>query len=229
MKKKIVRKYSMEDSEMLSRAYTKYAALNESLALFTAKFPLINAAFASNLLAKIDATRALVLDNEHLDEQRVLTQTLTQSMAAAYIHLTTLGAYAKLAYPKRTDKNQRAFGQDAWIKARFNKDKLIAALDLAHEKLSEEPYKTDLPASGFGTAQIAQLATHAEALRNHGAVQKSATQSRPVSTQQRIALQNEVWDIISNLRTAAQVVFRTDPARSGIFQLYPSKKKKEEG
>lgn len=226
-KLKISRKYNMQDETMLVSAQVKHDMLVKNLGLFTASFPFINADFATDFQTKITDAEALALDSQYKNEKNVITAELKDTMAKAYAALRQMDTYTKIAY-KKGDKHQRAFGQDSWTAARYKKDYLVAALDLAYQKLNEEPFKTTMQNIGFTTAQTDALEAFANKLRTNGTDQISASKNRNISTQERITMYNEVWEFVRKLNLASKVVYAHNPAQQKLYQLYPSPSNKKE-
>jgi hypothetical protein len=71
--KTLVRLYRLEDEEMQTRAQTMHANLLIDLALFTAKFPWLDTAYALSFQSDITTAVNFQLDNEVKDLIKVLT------------------------------------------------------------------------------------------------------------------------------------------------------------
>src|SRR5438045_1687290 len=100
MPQEIKRSYTMEDELMLTRAATQQGNLVNDLALFTAKFPWIIAAWATSYKTDIDTANAVPLDFTVAMDMKVLTADVNASVAEGRSALRQLFSYAEITYPK---------------------------------------------------------------------------------------------------------------------------------
>lgn len=216
----ITRLYRMEDELMLERAGTQKGNLQIDLALFTAKFPWIDAAYLTSYGTDIDTADAFPLDNTVMSDVKVLTSDVNASVAEGRTALQSLFRYATFAYP--TDNaRQRVFGQDQMDKARNDQNKMENLLEHAHSFANKVPYKTDLIARGYLQPQIDALLTISDNIHTKNGLQEGAKSNRPVSTQDRIKVHNIAFVRLRDVGNAAEEVFVGNPAKIEQYRPYP--------
>lgn len=221
MSNEISRIYTCEDEEMFIRAHTIQAQLDLDIALFTGEFDNITQTTSDNLKASIEAAEALSRDTEEKALLKVLTENVNAELGTARSALRKLNASAENAYPEKP-ASQRAFGQDNWKTAYSDQEKMDFALRQAHSVADKEPFKTDLAAEGFTSANNANLLIIADDLHAKNLLQENAKTSRTISTQDRIIQYNSVWKQLRKINIASQVVFENDPAKLNVYRLYAS-------
>jgi hypothetical protein len=217
----IIRKYRHKDEEMLVKAEVMATLLAADMALFTAKFPFINPTFLTSFNGSIDTANAFQLDEAIVSNIKVLTSDVNNKVLEGHEALRVLGIYAELAFMNDAAR-QGAFGQNTWAAAKSDQEKMMNALEAANRKASEEDYHDALLAKGYSDAEIDNLLTIANALRNLNLLQESAITERPVTTQDRVILYNSVWDEMKILNIASKVVFAGNPAKLEQYMLYPN-------
>lgn len=218
--KEIIRLYHMEDELMLTRAQTKHDLLEDDLGDFTPKFPEITEPWLISFQTDIATARNFQSDTEVVNTIKVLTEDVESSMDEGASALNAVDVYARLAFPTSPAK-QRVFGQDGWVKARSDQQKMSKALKLAHSFANAEPYKTALLAKGLTQAQIDALLTIAENIDLKDALQEKAKAGRPVTTEERIKVLNIVWSKKQMLSLASELVYIDDAAKRAQYLLYP--------
>lgn len=218
--KPVIRLYRMEDELMQTRATTMHGNLTDDLAAFQALFPWIDAAFLASFLADINTAKNFPLDGASTGSIKVLTEDLDTSVAEGMKELDRLDVYARLAYPDSPAK-QRIFGQDKWEKARNDQQKMCKALKLAHSFANQVPYKTALLAEGMTQANIDNLLTIADNIDLKDTLQEKAISGRPVTTEERIQVNNIVWKRQQQISVCSELVWREDAAKRDQYLLYP--------
>lgn len=220
MADEVVRIYNMEDEEMLIRAQVQQGFLATDLALFTAKFPWIDATYTTSYLTDINTADAIPKDDTVMTNITALTNDVNASMNEGIAVLKRLFIYAKLAYEDDKVK-QRVFGQDRMEKARTDQEKMANLLEHAHTMANKDPYKHDLIGKGFNQTQIDSLLTISDNINTKNVLQEAAKTSRPVSTQDRVKVYNTVFKRMRTIATCAQIVFEGDAARIQQYRAYP--------
>lgn len=212
----------MPDEAMLVKAGVVSNLLVNDLAVFTPKFPFIDATFHTAFMDSIDAADALRLDSEVEVAIEVETSDLTKKVLEGFAELRILDTYAKLAYLDNKIK-KNVFGQSTWIAAKRNQDKMRAALEVANNRAKEEPYHSDMLAKGYTDAQIDHLLIIAAEILALNLEQKGGKSDRPVTTQERIGFYNRVWESMRLLTLCSKVVFKKNPAKLRQYMLYASR------
>jgi len=217
----IIRKYRHKDEEMLVKAEVMANLLEADMALFTAKFPFINAAFLTSFKGSIDSANAFQLDEAIVSNIKVLTSDVNNKVLEGHEALRVLGIYAELAFMNDSAR-QNSFGQANWPAAKSDQEKMMNALEAAFTKASEFEYHDALLAKGYSEAEINNLYTLSTAIRSLNLLQESAITDRPVTTQDRVILYNSVWDEMKILNITSKVVFAGNPAKLEQYMLYPN-------
>lgn len=219
--KEVIRLYSLEDELMQTRATTMHSNAVNDLADFTAKFPWFNATYLTSVETDITTAMAFQTDNTVVDAIKVLTEDVNSSLEEGMRALDTLDIYARLAYPD-SHARQRVFGQDGWAKARNDQQKMVNALEQAFLYADQTTYKTALTGKGMAASDIAALDTIAQNIQLKDKMQEAAKSNRPVTTEDRIRLNNIVWGRMQVIATCAELVYRDDAAKLAQYRLYPS-------
>ena len=217
----VIRKYRHKDEEMLVKAEVMAVLLADDMALFTAKFPFINPTFLASFNGSIDSANAFQLDDAIVSNIKVLTSDVNNKVLEGHEALRVLGVYAELAFMNDSAR-QGAFGQNTWAAAKTDQEKMMNALEAAHQKASETEYHTALLDKGYTDPEIDNLLAIAGSIRNLNLLQESAITQRPVTTQDRVILYNSVWDQMRILNIASKVVFTGNPAKLEQYMLYPN-------
>lgn len=220
MAEELNRKYSMEDELMVTRAYTQQSLLDADKALFAAKFPWIDNAYILAYKTDIETADAFPQNNTVLTDQKILTADVNALVAEARNALRQLFIYAQITYPDDKVK-QRVFGQDQMDKARNDQEKMENLLEHAHTMANKNPYKTDLIAKGYTQTEIDGLLTLSDNINSKNILQEAFKANRPVTTQERIAVHNVVYDRMKTISLCAQVVFAGDAAKIKQYRVYP--------
>jgi len=220
MADEIKRLYNFEDELMITRARTQKGNLQTDLALFTARFPWVDAVYVTSYQTDIDTADALPLDGTVMADITVLTSDVNASVAEGVAALNSLFRYAVLSYP--TDKvRQRVFGQDRMEKARNDQEKMENLLEHANSMANKNPYKADLIAKGYTQLQIDGLLTISNNISAKNTLQEGAKSNRPVSTQDRITVYNIVFSRMRTIALCAEEVFAGNPAKIEQYRAYP--------
>ncbi|HLG35520.1 MAG TPA: hypothetical protein VI757_11620 [Bacteroidia bacterium] len=220
MGRETVRLYRMADELMLTRASVQHSILEADLALFTVKFPWLDAAYLSSYAADIATADAVGLDYTETSDVRVFTADVMATMVEARKALQALFGYAKLAYAE--DKaRQRVFGQ-ARLKRASNVPAIMESLlEHANSMANKAPYHADLLAKGYTQTEIDNLLTIADELSTKKTLQEGEKSNRPVSTADRIKIYNIVFGRMRIIRICSQVVFAGNREKIQQYLLYP--------
>jgi hypothetical protein len=205
---------------MQTRAQVFHGNLTDQLADFQAKFPWIDAPYLLSFNSDIATSKSFQIDQSVQNSLRVITEDINASVAEGMRGLDGLDIYARLAFPDSRAK-QRVFGQDTWDKARDDQEKMISALTLANSFADAAPYKAALLAKGMTQGDIDNLATVAANIELKNTLQEKAKSGRPVTTEDRIQVNNIVWKRMQTISICSELVWRDDYARRIQYLLYP--------
>jgi len=219
MAKGIKRSYKVSDEALLERAYLFHDMVKSELVAFTTRFPWLDAAWLSAFKDEIDAVAAFPTDTSVTLDLKVQTRDVKQVMQQSYIALQTLAGYAQLAW--HTDRaRQRAFGQNSWRAARGNGLKMQEALALAHSTATSSEHREALLAKGYTQAEMDELSTLFDLLKQQNNGQEGSKLGRTVSTRDRIFMLNAIWKHMQRINICAAVVWASDAARRGRYSMY---------
>lgn len=221
MAENLKRLYNFSDELLLTRAHTQKDSLNADLAAFAARFPWITGAYIASYEADIATAGQYPEDFSVMTDIKALTADVNAAVAEGKAQLDILFLYGEIAYPADRVK-QRVFGQDRLAGARNNDEKMANLLLHAHSMAEKMPYKTDLLAKGYTQDNIDALRTVADKIKEKNTLQENAKTSRPVATQERILVFNNVFGRMNLLYKCAQVVFAGNAAKMEQYRVYPS-------
>lgn len=83
--------------------------------------------------------------------------------------------------------------------------------------VTAEKYKTQLIAAGFSHDKIDEIETLRSSLDSANNSQENFKKSRPVTTQERVIIYNELWKIITDIAKAGKDIYKNDYAK---YQRY---------
>lgn len=99
--------------------------------------------------------------------------------------------------------------------ARRSESKMIQFLDEMHKAAVK--YQTQLVAEGYNTTSIAAIQTIRTDLLNKNTTQEVFKKQRPKLTEERIKILNTVYDRLSLVNAAAQIIYMSDYAKQRQF------------
>lgn len=218
---KAIRKYAKSDLLLIEQAQTMLENFNEDIAEFTAKYPDMDAAYATAWQNAINAADAAPDDEEVVSDQKQKTETLIETMRQADNKYGALVTYLKLIHKDKAAGVLDHFGYKRLRRSRYSQPRMKELLDLAYERANSADYKAALIAKGFLQADIDELNALASQLNDENIEQEKSKTDRPEAAQERITLHNAVWDIMTEVNIASKVVFANDYARQQHYLLYP--------
>jgi hypothetical protein len=207
-----------EAEAMQTRAEVFHANLTDDLADFTPRFPFITAAYLTSFQTDITTAKTFPLDGVVISNLKVLTADVEASVDEGYDALQTIGTYAGLAY-KNDQARREVFGQSAWQKAKSDQEKMVNALEHAHRFANEDPYKTALMNKGLTQVAIDHLQAVADDINTKNGLQEAAKSKRPVTTQDRLDVNNIVYERMQEINLCAQEVYRDNYAKLQQYRL----------
>ncbi|MCX6353122.1 MAG: hypothetical protein NTX03_14875 [Bacteroidetes bacterium] len=210
--------YAMPDEDLHNAAQTMHDNLNDDLALFTPKFPFVTAGYVTSFQSDIDTAKAYQLDSGVTNFIKLLTSNVGTVQDQGADALDDLDSYAKLAY--KTDLiSQRIFGQNTWAAAKVDADKMVDALEEAHNLANQAPFKAAIIAKGYSQGEIDNLLTISQNLNTKIKLQKDAQSKRPISTQTRAILNNALYGRMQDINVCAGLVFKGNGAKLNQYRL----------
>lgn len=208
------RNYTGTDAFMTQSARVNYNLANSEIAQFTAFDSTINAAFMTAYLAAIVAAETVVADSAVADQQVQTTENVLSQMDLARAKYNEVKYFVQKAFPGSA-ATQGEFGLNDYMDVRQNESKMIQFLDEMHKACVK--YQTQLVAAGYNAAAIAAIQTIRTDLLNKNTTQEVFKKQRPKLTEDRIKILNAVYDRLSLINAAAQVIYANDYAKKRQF------------
>ena len=119
------------------------------------------------------------------------------------------------------------FGYDNYDQARHVPDRMSTFMNVWHGVASSTKYKATLITAGFTQANIDNILTKRQALIDAKTTQKIAKNSRPNTTQNRVALMNKVWENRCKVAKVAKYIYANNFAKYKIYLLPASDESSE--
>lgn len=220
MAKKDKRLYSMTDRAMLNRAQRQKDKIKRALAAFTPRFPWLDAAYLDAYQTEIDLAAGIAQNNTLTTDTKALSAGVQTSMMESKIILGVLFIYSAIAF--RNDiKRQEEPGKNLLDKARNNTLKMMSLLQHAWSVADKDPYKTALLNRGYTQAQTDALLVTRGVLKTTNALLQLAKANNVLATSRSIRLHNIVFNRMRTLIICARIIYQSNAARLGQFNIYP--------
>lgn len=210
----ITRNYTGNDAFMVESARVNYNLTNSDLARFTAFDSTITAAYMTSYLAAIVAGETVVADSAISDQQVQTTENVLNQMDLARSKYNEVKYFVQKAFPNSA-ATQGEFGLNDYMDVRRSESKMIQFLDEMHKACIK--YQTQIIAAGYNTAAIAAIQTIRTDLLNKNTTQEVFKKQRPKLTEDRIKILNTVYDKLTQVNAAAQIIYITDYAKRRQF------------
>jgi hypothetical protein len=220
--KKVKRLFNKAILLFLQQAQVMLNNFISDIALFTAKFPLKNAAYAAAMQTALDNADDAPDDDEVLSDQKQYTYAVEAAMEQGRVAYTTLIIYVKLAFPDDVAVLEH-FGEHLYKAARRNQLKLKELIDLAYKRANDAEYKQPLIDEGFLQTDIDNLQTLGTLLETENLEQEDVKSGYLGKTQSRNELMNIVWNYMKEINLASKVVFIGNYAKLQQYLLYPER------
>lgn len=217
MAEKVERQYGIRDDEMLDAADRFQAQYENDKADFEGyniiMFPLT---YGASFKAKIDAARDYDVDDLVVDEQVEETVTVETKLKECGEYFRKFKPIVKAVFPGNAAVwNQ--FGFNDFEACRNSQGKMIILMDTLFKTATK--YSAELIAGGFSAAKIAMIKTLADELREEETEQEVAKKERPVKTQTRILLYNEVWAEMRKINSSSKAIYMGNYAKLNQYKL----------
>ena len=215
----IFRNFSGSDAFMLNEARVNQSLLQQDLPAFTAFDATLNAAWSAAYLADIVAAETIIADTAVIDQQVQTGENVDAIIVAARNKYSEIKYYVQKA-PEFSVGMQGEFGLNDYDTVRRSKVRMAQFLDEMHDAATK--YKVQLIARGYTQAKIDQIQTLRQSLLAAMTAKGTFTKGRPKLTEDRINLLNKVYDKMTQVNTAAQLVYLTDAAKRAQFVYEPT-------
>lgn len=210
------RDFDIEDTLLIQRSRTIRGHFIHELAAFTAFDPDLNATYAANWLLSIDQCEAHPTDETTVDQLQQHTDELEQAVKAGFAAAADLEFYVQKAFPD-DESYREEFGFNERKKARARTLNLLIWLEVMLQIATD--YSTELAAVNMPPTLLPDLQNVQQ-----NAVQKEIAQEyykriRKRLLRQRIQKFNKLYSFFTTVNKAAQIVFKADEERRGLFTL----------
>jgi len=217
MLEKVERQYGVRDDVMLDagdRFHLQYETDKSDFEGYNiVMYPLT---YAAGFHTKIDAVRVYDRDELVVDEQVEETVTVESKLKDCGEYFRKMKPMIKSIFPGNTAVwNQ--FGFNDFDECRNSQGKTIIFMDTFFKAATN--HSAALIAGGFTAPQIAMSKTLADALREDEAEQEYAKKERPLKTQTRINLYNEVWFEMQKINRSSKAIYMSNYAKLNQYEL----------
>jgi hypothetical protein len=216
------RLFRSSDAQFFEYADMIMEELPTDLPDFIAFDPIFTEDYVTKIQQASGNTRAVPTDEILVDQLGGKTQNVTGALKDCYEDYQTIAYYAGRAF-KGNRSVQNEFGKNDIRKARNSQPRMIVFMDMLIKTTAK--YSAELLQAGCPQALMDGLTAKADALRNANSGQEGFKKGRGVSTQQRIELMNELYEVLKPLNEAAKILFRDNPAKLKIYTM-PRRTKK---
>ena len=214
--KKYLRPYNTSDAAFLEFARVVHGHFTDNLSDFTAFDADLDATFAGDYLQAIDDAQNFSSDFQVIDDLAQKTLDVEAKMVECRNFFQGMKYFIEKTFPTRPG-TWNEFGYNDYSRARRQQNFMIEFMFDLYETATK--YSTELTAAGFDGARITEIQTLAQQLQNANLLQEKAKGSRSTATNERAILLQTVWDIMTQIRKAAKVVYMNDWGKWQLFLL----------
>ena len=214
----VKRLFTKTDEEVLLQSELQLDSFQENKNLFIERFPQLADPFANQWSLATAQARAINPDYTAVSEQTSQTNALEDVMEQGRTLFQTVMLYTQLAFPNNTSV-LHLFGQPQYESSRNSQLKLPTLLRSLHEQVIKPEYQSALINRGLKQEEIDALQSVAGDITNQNLAQQKAIKNRSLSTTQRIAAMNAVWEKMALVCQCAKLVFQNDAAKYNLFLL----------
>lgn len=217
--KKNRRDYPGSDSYMLETSSALQALFLDSLSSFTALDSTLDAAYAANWKAKIDAAYTVVQHSQVKDIAAQKTEDVLAIMEKCRLKYNEVKFFIGKAF-KDYIRKQEQFGIDTYQKVRSKNAEMITFMDEMHKAATT--YETELLAAGMSAQSIIEIKMLRDNLLIANTEQERYFKETRVMTQERIDVLNACYASTRIVIDAAMIVYYNDYARRNNYVYLPS-------
>lgn len=219
MEEEIVRAYKGTDAFMLESADTMQASFVLDQAEFVAFDTQLTVGFGTDWKDAIDAAYAEEGDNTVLAQIEAETAEVQTAMQACRDAYTDIIYFAGKVFGDNSPR-LKEFGRGSSYRSAYNNQpKMVEFMDELVAVTAR--YTVDLSSVGCPVIVMAQPATALFNLRNININQNQSIKGRPAITAERVVKLNAVFEFMRTVTEAAKRVYRSNPAKQGIYTYNP--------
>lgn len=224
MAKQSRRAFSITDAEMFEAQKTKRGFFIEDQAEFENFDTDFKTPFEADWLTAIDNAETILQDETLTDQLTQLTNAVEKEMRNCRDKFQDSKYFIEKTFPDNVPV-WNEFGYNNYDDARRYQIKMIQFMK--NFSLVATKYKTLLIAKGYTQPKIDEIETFRAALDTANQNQELFKGNQPVSTQERINVYNELWDILVKVCTAGKRIFKNDFAKLQRYLLPPGEETAE--
>ena len=219
------RPYDTRDNDALmdSRIYRK--VFLDKINDFTAFDATLDATFAEDWKAANDLAEHQPSDETIRDIQQQHTDEVKTREKDCIRSVNDVRYYLSLAFPNNKDK-PKEFGLHKLNKARHSTSPFITWMKVLHNRAVK--HQTELSAVGMPAASIDTILANAQALDTAETAQEVYKLERIAITRERIRVHGVMWEYVTRVAAAAEIVFEAQPEIREVFKIPDYRKKKNE-
>ena len=219
MEKVPTRRFSLTYDEVITKAQSMQPQFAVDLPKFATFNPWFTDSVNVQLLTNMTAGLVDFSESSHTAEIERQTEAIGQML------VTSGQKYLKLMYyVDQKFSGSKAvsdtFGHSRYLKARQSEKEMISLLNQACTAVELPEFKAALLAAGMPESLPHELKGLSAELSSADGIQEMLKKKQLLVTSERINLFNSIWDTLSQISTAAKIIFADDPARMAIYQLY---------
>ena len=219
MGKKPIRRFSMTFDEVIEKAQSMQPQYAADLEQFTTFNPWFTSAVNEQLANMVVSAIGDFSASSHTAQIEVQTETIAQMLTSAGQKYQRLMYYVEKAIGSSKAIGD-TFGRHRYEKARQSEKEMVSLLNQAAVAANQEDFYPKLITAGMPEGLLPELQTLATDLAAADGKQEMLKKQQLLVTSERIELFNSIWDIMSEISSAAKILFANDPARLAIYQLY---------
>ena len=216
MKKTLTRIYNIGQAELIKLAKTTVGNLSEYLTDFTALDSTINAAKITSLNTLIDNATNNLSDKVISDRQVQLTNKVKAKMQEAQDHYQLISYFVKKTFPDNL-AIRNEFGENDYSGVKSSQAKMILFMKELHSVTVK--YQTKIVKAGCKQKLIDEILTLYNQLNDANHEQELYKGRRPVLTNERIIIFNQIWKELYTLGEAAKIIYKNDSSKLKLFLL----------
>lgn len=195
--------------------------LTNDLADFTPQFPLMTSAFITNFETVIDTAESSPSTDQVKNAIKALKADVALKVKDSVAKTNELINYASLAFAGN-DVKIDSYGKGKVTALSRKRPSLIKLMEENYD-LANGADKPTLALRGWGNTKLSAYNTSKNNLRTADKLLGVAVKERKGKTDAYYAAQNNMWAIVQEIHTAAQVVYADNPAKRSAYNLYPER------
>lgn len=219
--------FTLTIEEMLQQNNLMQSHFADDQAEFITKTPDLDDAFLTNWKKTTILLDDAEKDDDYIDTQLLMTQTLDESMEKGRDLLQTVFFYVERAFPgKKAEAGY--FGKDRYEAARKTPLKLVELMNKCAEAASEAEYLDKLTVKGLNSQTIDDLKDTAVNIKTNFEKRDKYISNRKKITEERNQILNKIWGFMSSVSDASKLVYKNDYAKFQQYVLYKTKAKTDD-